>query len=423
MANILIDSDRSQGHAENTLKHAQMDPEALLIDLEILFYQIYSVTVGYTSKEAAGSASRGAELASHLLASAAIDLKIARSAIEASLRADLISYFEGKGLSFPPGFLDSLVSAEMAGGLFAKRNMPERLRRGLAGLTQTDAARMAAEIAILNLSRKKDFNYIRYTVNAVNSVFGNLQKRNLFEIPKLSTFERNKLEKEREQLLARTFSTFEQVDSWLEDVISIHYEISNFWEEEVDSEGIASTDLMKAKKKKGFVSTKSLSTYRLRVKEYAECEALKLFPSPKAMLPSDVFSRIEKYKNYKPLSIREIQKQIQNNHLKIEKLSMEFEQEYHSVKAQELDSNNAISTKVELDKGKILSVKYSGEQINKQLIRPIINSLRSQLILSESASSYEAVASNDDSQLSVEIGHLKKSDLEKIEIFLLGLAR
>lgn len=363
-------------------------------------------------------------MVAHLLASAALDLKLARSNIEVSLRADLTIYLESKGIGAAPGWLESLISAEMAGGMFARRNLPERLRRQLPDLSRSQIFQIAAEITALNVQRKKDFNYVRYTVNAVNSVFGSLQRRDLFEIPGLTLAEKRRLEGEREKLLTQEIPSPSLLDTWIEDVISIHHEISSYLEgdEETDQAPQVSIEILKAKKKKGFVSTKSLSTYRLRVKNYAQFEAAKLFSEQGSTNPSDLQLRMQKYERYKKMSKTQIERFLEENKERIAKNANDFRQESSEETSNNKSQEALISTKVELSANKILQVRYSGNSIDPQLIRPILNSLRSQLILADEKAHLTAEAHNGTAYLSVDINQMKKTDLEKIEIFLSGMA-
>lgn len=367
---------------------------------------------------------RGIDVVTHLLASAALDLKLARSLIEVSQRADLTTYLEGKGIGAAPGWLESLISAEMAGGVFARRNLPERLRRQLPDLSKSQIFQIAAEITALNVQRKKDFNYVRYTVNAVNSVFASLQRRDLFEIPGLSLAEKRRLEGERERLLTQEIPSPSLLDAWIEDVISIHHEISSYLEgdEESDQAPQVSIEILKAKKKKGFVSTKSLSTYRLRVKDYAQFEAAKLFSDQSLTYQSDLQLLLEKYNDYKELSKTQIERFLEENQDRIATSVNEFRKELSEETSNNKSQEALISTKVELSANKILQVRYSGNSIDPQLIRPILNSLRSQLILADEKAHLTAEARNGTAYLSVDINQMKKTDLEKIEIFLSGMA-
>jgi len=125
---------------------------------------------------------RGSEFAAFLINQAGIDSVQMRSQIEDACVKDLVTYFEDKKIRYTDDWLKGLIKAELAGGLFAATNMPERLKRQLVDLSAESIAEIAADLSVLLNAKRSDFNYLRYSLNAVSTIMGDLFKEDLFDI-------------------------------------------------------------------------------------------------------------------------------------------------------------------------------------------------------------------------------------------------
>ena len=368
---------------------------------------------------------RGSEFAAFLVNQAGIDSVQMRGQIEEACARDLITYFDQRKIRYTDDWVRALIKAELAGGSFAATNMPERLSRQLTELSAESIAEIAADLSVLLNSKRSDFNYLRYSLNAVSTVMGDLFKEDIFEIPGLGAKEKTNLQVNLSEIMEQKLNDASTVVSWLDKVTNLQYQVIDLYGAEdfvINKEGFEvaakpSKSMKEVRKKKSYVSTKSMSTYKLRVYDYA------LIHSKKFLKPSDsVFKRefdfekrLNSYRNYIGLSRNEI------------KSLLEKSQDAKQLKEKYLlgiggDKSNLqgsiVSITEFLTKNRKITINYSGARVSTRLIKPILGSLKSQLLLIPDQKIWKAEAKSGSDFLSISIDSLKSEDLSKIEKIL-----
>lgn len=366
---------------------------------------------------------RGAEFARYLVEKAGLDSARIKSQIEEACIRDLSTYFEDRSVRFSVDWLKSLVKAELAGGSFAATNIPERLQRQLTDMSNEEIAGTAADISILLSEKRSDFNYLRYSLNAVSTVMGDLFKDNLFDIPRLSKREKDVLENNLQDILEVKLTEASTLKTWLDEVTTLHYKVIDLLESSTEldkkrSSGTRSNKefLGEAKNNKQHVSTKSLSTYKLRVDDYAFTQAqsfLKDYRNIKKKMEFDI--RMTPYEQYVGMTKQEIKAK-----LKESANSGQLKEKYFvGLNPSKSDKTDEIvSIKENISSKKIIDISYSGNGVSLRLIRPILNSLRSQLLLNPNQKQCRSEARSGGEFLSVTIDALNSEDLPKIEKIL-----
>ena len=125
--------------------------------------------------------------------------------------------------------------------------------------------------------------------------------------------------------------------------------------------------------------------------------------------------RLRSYQNYVGLSIKEIksllEKSLDNKQLK--------EKYLLGIRTDESNSNRSIISITEsLTRQRKITINYSGLSVSLRLIKPILGSLKSQLLLTPDQKTWRAEAKSGADFLSVEIDSLRDEDLSKIEKIL-----
>ena len=368
---------------------------------------------------------RGSEFAAFLVNQAGMDSVLMRGQIEDACVRDLITYFGDKKIRCTDDWLRTLIKAELAGGNFAATNMPERLSRQLADLSADSIAEIAADLSVLLNTKRTDFNYLRYSLNAVSSVMGDLFKEDLFDISGLNNKEKENLQASLSEVMEQKLSDTSSLMSWLDKVTNLHYQVIDLhgaddFKTGKDGVEIAikpSKAMQAARKSKSYVSTKSMSTYKLRVYDYALVHSKKfLKPSESVSVQELEFEkRLRSYQNYVGLSIKEIksllEKSLDNKQLK--------EKYLLGIRTDESNSNRSIISITEsLTRQRKITINYSGLSVSLRLIKPILGSLKSQLLLTPDQKIWRAEAKSGADFLSVEIDSLRDEDLSKIEKIL-----
>ena len=366
---------------------------------------------------------RGAEFARYLVEKAGLDSVRIKSQIEEACIRDLSTYFEDRSVRFSVDWLKSLVKAELAGGSFAATNIPERLQRQLTDMSNDEIAGIAADISILLSEKRSDFNYLRYSLNAVSTVMGDLFKDNLFDIPGLSKKEKDLLENNLKDILEVKLTDARTLTTWLDEVTTLHYKVIDLLESltELDKKRSSETRtdkefLSEAKKNKQHVSTKSLSTYKLRVDDYAITQSQSFLKEYKNMKKNMEFdTRMTPYEQYVGMTKQEIKSKLKEN-INSDQLKEKYLVGLAPSKGEK--SDEIVSIKENISSKKIMDISYSGDGVSLRLIRPILNSLRSQLLLNPNQKQWRSEARSGGEFLSVAIDALISEDLPKIEKIL-----
>ena len=368
---------------------------------------------------------RGSEFAAFLVNQAGIDSVQMRGQIEDACAVDLVNYFDQRKIRYTDDWVRALVKAELAGGNFAAMNMPERLSRQLTDLSAESIAEIAADVSVLLNSKRSDFNYFRYSLNAVSTVMGDLFKEDIFEIPGLSGKEKANLQVNLSEIMEQKLNDASTVMSWLDKVTNLQYQVIDLYGADdfvINKEGFeaaakSSKSMKEARKKKSYVSTKSMSTYKLRVYDYALIHSKKFLKPSESIFKQefDFEKRLISYRNYVGLSKNEIksllEKSQDNKQLK--------EKYLLGLGANESNVQGSIVSITEfLTKNRKITINYSGTKVSSRLIKPILGSLKSQLLLIPDQKNWRAEAKSGNDFLSVSIDSLKSDDLSKIEKIL-----
>ena len=367
---------------------------------------------------------KGAEFAHFLVERAGLDSVRIKGQIEGACIQDLSTYFEDKRIRFSLEWLKSLVKAELAGGSFAAANMPERLQRHLADLTGEDIAGIAADISVLLSEKRSDFNYLRYSLNAVSTVMGDLFRDNLFDIPGLTRKEKNELEEGLKNILEKKLNDTRILKSWLDDVTSLHYKVIELLDSSKQSEKqknqlaneLENKFVKEVRINKQHVSTKSLSTYKLRVDDYAFIQSQAFLEESSRLARKTEFEiRLKPYEQYAALSNQDIKLRLKESG-KVSQLKEKYLIGLTSTSVK--NSDQIVSITENISSKKKLIIRYSGDGVSQRLIKPILNSLRSQLLLNPNQREWRSEARSGNEYLSVTIDALKSDDLSKIEKIL-----
>jgi hypothetical protein len=426
-ANILIDSDRSQGDSERSLKYAQTATGELMIDLVQHLYQMYSrgvkiARLGLQPELPLKAIPSGAEFAQFLVNEAGLDSARLRSSVEDACLRDLKVYFESRKIEASRDWLLTLARAELAGGAFAANNLPERLRRYLDEAPVELVADIAADISILLQDKRSDFNYFRYSLNAVSTVMGDLFREDLFDDEGLNRGDLKSLQDQLANIFSKKLSDEKAVANWLDDIMSFHFkliaqtntpEVTSARDAYVKGLGTLNKDVQKSK---SFVSTKSMSTYKLRVYDYAMLQSRKFIKSFHESFQQTEFElRSARFKSINSPTQDQIAKILGENKNRKDQAT-----KYLSLMNKKESNNNSdvVSVVEYLSKKRELIVSYAGEGVAQRLIKPILNSLKSQLQISPSQQTWKSEAKSGSDFLSVQIDDLRSEDLAKIEKIL-----
>ena len=173
---------------------------------------------------------------------------------------------------------------------------------------------------------------------------------------------------------------------------------------------------MKYKKNKQHVSTKSLSTYKLRVDDYAITQSQSFLKEYKNMKKNMEFdTRMTPYEQYVGMTKQEIKSKLKEN-INSDQLKEKYLVGLAPSKGEK--SDEIVSIKENISSKKIMDISYSGDGVSLRLIRPILNSLRSQLLLNPNQKQWRSEARSGGEFLSVAIDALISEDLPKIEKIL-----
>ena len=166
----------------------------------------------------------------------------------------------------------------------------------------------------------------------------------------------------------------------------------------------------------GQVSTRSISTYSKLWKSYVEERlALKLGFKLNGNKEDFISERLKPVLNYKPPTHSQIERHILDSAKKYT-----FESQ-----AKATSKNRAAIKLVTIKKdlgGRTLQISYNMDGIDPELIQPVLNSIKGQLIIDPKQDKMLIDMSSENSQVIIEIEKPKKDDLDTIKIQLGALA-
>lgn len=367
---------------------------------------------------------RGEDLAQFLAREATLDSTRLKEIIEDAALSDLDAYFQARNLNFDIKELKVILGAVLPGGNFTFKNLPVRLERVLPRTSKSSIEETSTELYLMLQGKRSDLNYFRYTLNAVSKVLGDIVK--IFDeriIMGLQPADESRIIKKLSILMSEEVTVPDEVTLWINDLCNLYIEISELIQKsgtvdlfDQNKSSGAYEKVIKSKVDISSVSTKSISTYVLRLREYVSYRANNLgTKDQKKTFQLDFQQRILNYKDYISPSEEALNKNWKN--AKNYEQVLELFQKTNTSSA--INSKSKIVTIKErlLSKG-IASISFSGLGIEESLIPPVLRSLKSQLKIMPNQKIFVSEAETETDYLSVSVEGLKEKDLESLRLIL-----
>jgi len=347
---------------------------------------------------------KGQELAEELVTCAKQVGFSARKVLEASCVADLEKYLESQlSRKISMTQIEYIYAAALAGGAYSAENLPSRVRKISPDLSGEELVQLCCEIEALISGRK----------STIDSIFGDLIKDTLISESDQKRVRFRELEENRKRLLNNKVADYEEFYKWIDDSIIFYRQVSEYRSEEL-SKGISSNstdsgDLISAKRKKGFVSTKSIDTYEKRIGDFVS-EFVVINKREAAVVSTSIREAIRPYNSHSPslISIRNliesnIKEGSRERYLQCLATENKSVIEEHNRELEHFIDNRAVT------------ISYSNK-IMDESIDQVLNSLRAQL----AGKRVDGKAKHrvGESSLLIEVPGIKKGDIEEIATVL-----
>lgn len=357
---------------------------------------------------------KGRELAQELVASAKQVGSSARKVLEASCLADLEKYLENElSRKISTTQIEYVYAAALAGGAYAAENLPSRIRKISPELAGDELAQLCCEIESLISGRKSTIDSIRTTVNSVTTIFGDLLKDTLISESDQKRVRFREMEEHRKRLLNKRVADYEEFNKWISESIIFYRNVSEYRSEEI-SKGISSNssnseDLLSAKRKKGFVSTKSIDTYEKRINDFV-AEFVVVNKREVSQISTPILHAIEPYEVHTP-SLIAIKNLIASN---MKESSRARYLQHLTTENRDVIEKHTQELEHFID-DRAVKIMYSNRIITES-IDQVLNSLRAQL----AGKRIDGKAKHriGESFLSIEVPGLKRGDIEDIATVL-----
>jgi hypothetical protein len=322
----------------------------------------------------------GAEALSVLETEAPSDLKQVRQLVEDAVESDIAAYLESISAGdSSPAVISGLCTAAIAGGQWGFENLVTRLEIANLKIRNLDLA--ANEILTLVYRHTSILNYVRIRITAVQSIVKSLLSKTASRTSK----------SEMELILGAQITDQLTLSKWGEE---------------------AETLFQKQATSTGQVNSRSVSTYSKLWKSYLEEKILIRFGIEPANGKKDfITERIRPLVKYKKPSSSQIKKLLTDS---IKQFSFVTNSKLNK---KENNSSNLIKYKKDLG-GRILQISYNLEGIDPDLIQPILNSVKGQLLVDPKQLKLSVDMSNDSSQVVVELEKPTKDDIDTLRIQL-----
>jgi len=335
-----------------------------------------------------GTGVTGIEALSILELDASSELKKTRQLVEEAVAADIRAYLGCFGVkNLPPQNLSSLVTAAVAGGQWGFNSLITRLESLDMNIKNLNKA--ANEILTLIYRHTSILNYARIRITSVQSIVKNLRfiklnksfnKDNKIDLSEIFDFEI----RDRSSMMIWA----EMAERYYQDFV-------------------VST---------GRVSTRSISTYSKLWKSFVEERlALKIGFKPDGSKKDFITERLKPVINYKSPTMSQI-----------ERFILVSEKKYTFESQTKVSSKNRITSSLVTYKkdlgGRTLQISYNRDGIDPELIQPVMNSIKGQLIIDPKQDKMLIDMSSENSQIIIEIEKPKKDDLDTIRLQLGALA-
>lgn len=331
-----------------------------------------------------GAVVKGVEALSILGLDASSELKRTRQLVEEVVESDIRAYLGSLGAkNLPPQSLSGLVTAAVAGGQWGFNSLMARLES--LNLKIKNLNKAANEILTLIYRHTAILNYARIRVTSVQSIVKTLMSKSFNKDNKIN------------------FN--EVLDFEITDRTSLI-----IWAEMAER---CYQDFVVSA---GQVSTRSISTYSKLWKSYVEEKlALKLGFKSNGNEEDFISERLKPVLKYKTPTTSQIERFILDSDKKYT-FQSQAKTSYKNRAASKL-----VTWKKDFD-GRTLQISYNMEGIDPELIQPVLNSIKGQLIIDPKQDKMLIDISSENSQIIIEIERPKKEDLDTIKIQLGALA-
>lgn len=326
----------------------------------------------------------GAEALSVLETEAPSDLKQVRQLVEDAVESDIAAYLESIGArDTSPAVISGLCTAAIAGGQWGFENLVTRLEIANLKIGNLDSA--ANEILTLVYRHTSILNYVRIKITAVQSIVKSL----------LSKTASRKSKSEMDHILGAQITDQFTLSKWGED---------------------AEVLFQKQATSTGQVNSRSVSTYSKLWKSYLEEKILTDLGIELASGKNDFIAvRIKPLLKYKEPSSTQIKRLLTDS-------TKQFNFATNSkVNKKSGNASSLITYKKDLG-GRMLQISYNIEGVDPDLIQPILNSVKGQLLVDPKQLKLSVDMSNDSSQVVVELDKPTKDDIDTLKVQLGALA-
>lgn len=326
----------------------------------------------------------GAAALSVLETEAPSDLKQVRQLVEDAVESDIAAYLESISAGdASPTVISGLSTAAIAGGQWGFENLVTRLEIANLNIKNLDMA--ANEILTLVYRHTSILNYVRIKITAVQSIVKSLLSKTASRTSK----------SEMELILGAQITDQLTLSKWGEE---------------------AEVLFQKQATSTGQVNSRSVSTYSKLWKSYLEEKILTGLDIELASDKNDFIAvRIKPLLKYKEPSSTQIKRLLADS-------AKQFNFVTNSkVNKKVNNTSNLITYKKDLG-GRMLQITYNLEGIDPDLIQPILNSVRGQLLVDPKQLKLSVDMSNDSSQVVVELEKPTKNDIDTLKIQLGALA-
>lgn len=358
---------------------------------------------------------KGQELAQNLVKSARQVGSSSREVLEASCLADLEKYLESElSRKISMAQIEYIYAAALAGGAYAAENLPIRIAKVSPESKGEYLVQLCCQIEALISGRKSTIDSIRTTVNSVTTIFGDLQKDSLISESDQRNLHFREFEGNRRKLLGKKVANYEEFTKWVDDSIVFYRQVSEYRSEEL-TKSISTTrssdsgDLISAKRKKGFVSTKSIDTYEKRIGDFIS-EFVIVNKKEKLKISSAIMQAIEPYQSYSPnlISIKAVIESNYKENRELKYLSYLNSDASYTRNQQTQELEHFID-------GRSVKISFSAKILTES-INQVLNSLRAQL--ASKRIDGKAKHRIGDNFLSIEVPGIKRGDIEEIDSLL-----
>lgn len=318
-----------------------------------------------------------------LESAASAELKRVRQLVEQAVDSDISAYLKSIGAGVPlPNVLEGLSTAAIAGGQLGFSNLVTRL--GATSLKIKDADSAANNILSLVHRHTSILNNIRLKTSVVQSITKTLLGKSLAQSNKM----------ELDQILDYRLFDQASLSEWGENA------------EEIFQKQATVT---------GQVSNRSISTYSKLWKSYLNEKILPILGVRTNINKVDFVSeRLKPLIDYKEPSLNQINKLLDESIKKFKFISVP-KPSNDKVKSSKLIYRKDLG-------GRLLKITYNSPGIDPELIQPVINSVKGQILADPTQTKISVDMSNEISQVILELERPKKEDLITLKIHLGSIA-